>query len=78
MIKSGLFYVNVHTECNTTLLECPFDMSSRSAQYVYKLTQSRLWEDLRADRTIYVLENKPQSIDFKINILNFYNYYDFM
>jgi len=32
-------YIYIYTECNTTLFERPFDMSSRTTRCVYKLTK---------------------------------------
>ena len=38
MTKFGSNYMHIYTESNTTLFERPFDMSSRTPRYVYKLT----------------------------------------
>jgi len=38
MTKFGSNYLHIYTEFNTTLFECPFDTSSRTTQYAYKLT----------------------------------------
>ena len=79
MIKCGSYYVRIHTECNTTLTDCPFDMSSESTDTYISL------HDVDYDRTFaliaiptYVLLNTSRPIDFKLKTLNFYSSYGFV